>query len=123
MGDAEADVRLERMRKAMAKLSREGREREFAAVAEAYAVLKREQMEAAEREHMERARARRAVRKAVRPVEEPERWRRPRGFGTSPLAAQRAREGRPVVAPQVPAGGHLSPWRGGSPMEERIWRP
>ncbi|WP_159053356.1 hypothetical protein [Streptomyces regalis] len=125
MAGDEVDVRLGKLRKAMVRMRRAGRQAEFAALADAYATLKREQMEAAEREHIERARARRAVREAVRPVERPGRWRLPRGFGVSPLAAERAREGRSEGGPQVPYGGHLSPWMTGrwSPMQTRIWRP
>ncbi len=118
----EADEQLARMRRAMGKLAREGRQREFDAVAEAYAALKRERMEQAEQEHMERVRARRAVRAAERPSVEPRRWRLPRGFGVSPLAVQRAREPRPEWV--VPVGRRaLQPWRRGSPMSEQIWRP
>jgi hypothetical protein len=115
--------RLARMRRAMARLQRAGRQREFDVLAAAYAALKAEQMECAEEEQRERARARRAARAAERPVERPARWRLPAGFGTSPLAAQRAREGRPEV-PVVPVGRPvLSPWRRGSPMAEQIWKP
>jgi hypothetical protein len=119
----ETDARLARMRRALVKLRREGREREFAAVAEAYAGLKREQMERVEEEQRAAARARAAVRRAERPVEGVSgRWRLPRGFA-SPLAAQRAREassGR-VVPVGRPA---LNPWgRGWSPAQEQIWRP
>lgn len=120
----ETDVQLARMRRAMAKLSREGRAREFAAVAEAYRALKTEAMEEAERERIAAVRARIAARAAERPSPEPERWRLPRGFGTSPLAAQRAREGadRGVLVPDSrrPA---LNPWRRGNPASEVIWQP
>lgn len=64
--------RLGRMRRAMAKLLREGREREFAAVSLAYEVLKRQQVGRPEREQH-------AVPRVVqRPRElgEAERWRR-----------------------------------------------
>lgn len=117
------DVRLAKMRKVMAKLQREGRQKEFSAVAEAYAGLKREQMERAEEEGRAAARARAVARRAEQPVEGPERWRLPRGFGVSPLAAQRAREASSgwVVPVGRPA---LSPWgRGWSPAQEQIWRP
>lgn len=120
----DVEARLARMRKAMAKMTAEGREREFDALDKAYQVLQRE------RDEQEAARLRAArveVRRvaAVRPSEPSRRWRLPRGFGTSPLAAQRAREGRPDV-PVVPDSRRraLSPWRryGGS-MSEQIWRP
>jgi hypothetical protein len=118
-----AEKRLAKMRQAMAKLRREGREKEFTAVAEAYAALKREQMERAEEELREQARVRAAARRAERVREGPERWRLPRGFGVSPLAAQRAREGRPEV-PVVPVGRPaLSPWRRSHPASEVVWEP
>lgn len=120
----EADVRLARMRRALAKLSREGREREFQAVAAAYRALKAERMEAAEVERREAARARRAVAPAVRPSGgRRERWRLPRGFA-SPLAAQRAVQGF-EREPLVPDSRRpvLRPWRQTSPMEQQIWRP
>lgn len=120
----EADVRLARMRRALAKLSREGREREFAAVAAAYAELKRQRMEAAEAERREAVRARRAAVPAVRPSGGVrERWRLPRGFA-SPLAAQRAAAGF-ERGPVVPDSRRpvLSPWRGSHPMAEVVWRP
>lgn len=123
MGD-EADVQLARMRRALAKLAREGREREFDAVAAAYAALKAQRMEQAEREHMEAVRARRVARVAERPSPGPGRWRPPAGFGVSPGAVQRAREG-------VAGGGLvpdsrrrvLAPWRRGHPASEVVWRP
>lgn len=114
------EVRLSRMRRAMARMLEQGREREFAALDKAYQALKREQVEEAARERVAQGRPRRV---GVRPVEELRRWRLPRGFGRSPLAAQRAREGRPVV-PVVPVGRPaLSPWRYGGSMSEVIWRP
>ena len=120
----ETAAKLAKLRKAMVKMQRAGRQREFDALASAYASLKAQQMEQAEQEHRAPMRARRA---AQRPVEAQERvnpWRLPAGFGTSPLAQQRAREGRREGGPQVPARGHLSPWRGGwHPASEQIWRP
>jgi hypothetical protein len=118
----ETDARLARMRRALAKLRREGREREFDVVADAYAALKAEQMERAEEEGRAAARARVAARRAERAQESPERWRLPAGFGMSPLAQQRAREGRPgwVVPVGRPA---LNPWRRSHPASEVIWRP
>lgn len=111
--------RLDRMRRAMARMLEQGREREFAALERAYQVLKREQAEEAARELVVQARVRRA---AVRPVEEPRRWRLPRGFGVSPLARERAVQSPAPVAPQIPVGG-LRPWRRAGLMSERIWRP
>lgn len=120
----ETDAQLARMRRAMAKLSREGREREFVAVAEAYRALKVQQMEAAEVERREAVAARRAAAPAVRPSGGGrERWRLPRGFA-SPLAAQRAVQGFEWGA-LVPDSRRrvLSPWRGGHPAAAQIWRP
>lgn len=118
----EADVRLARMRRVMAKLQRAGRVREFEAVAAAYAALKAEGMERVEREQRAAVRARRARERAVEARERPGVWRLPRGFA-SPLAAERARQGwRAREEPQHPGHG-LSPWRRPSPMSERIWRP
>lgn len=118
----DVEARLSRMRRAMAKMASEGREREFEALDRAYQVLARERdQEEESRLRAERARVRRAA--AVRPVEEPRRWRLPRGFA-SPLASRRAREGRPEV-PVIPVGRPaLAPWRWrGVPMSEQIWRP
>jgi len=118
----EVEGRLARMRRAMAKMTAEGREREFEALSRAYEALRveRDQVEA-ERLRAARVEARRVA--AVRAPGGPRRWRLPRGFGRSPLAQQRDRVGRPEV-PVVPVGRLvLSPWRRGSPMEARIWRP
>lgn len=122
----ETDARLAKMRRALAKLRREGREREFGVVASAYGALKAEQMARAEEEGRAAARARAEARRAQvvrgRPVPSGV-WRLPRGF-SSPLAAERARSGwRPREEPSHPGYG-LNPWRrSGGPMSERIWRP
>lgn len=119
----EVDEKLAKMRRAMGKLSRQGRTKEFEALSVAYAELKKSVMERAEVEQREQARARRAALRAQRPVERSGRWKLPAGFGVSPLAAQRARSGGPREEPTMPAGG-LRPWRRyGSPMQEQIWRP
>lgn len=112
------ETRLARMRRAMAKMAAEGREREFSALELAYAVLKRERdQEEASRLRAARVQARRVA------AEGPRRWRLPRGFGTSPLAARRAREGRAEV-PVVPVGRPaLNPWRRSHPAAEVIWEP
>lgn len=78
------------------------------------------------RVHQEQQRARRAARDARRVLEpvpvERERWRLP--FTRSPGAYERDRLPPPPPKPQVPYGGHLSPWRrGGSPVSEVLWRP
>lgn len=119
----EVAARLARMRRAMAKLLCEGRQREFDAVAAAYEALKRER----DQEEAGRLRAARLVARPVtaeRAPEEPKRWRLPRGFGVSPLAAHRAVHGSPSDVPVVPVGRPaLSPWRRVSPMAEQVWRP
>ncbi|MDX3570807.1 hypothetical protein [Streptomyces sp. ID05-47C] len=115
----DAVERLARMRRAMVKMQRAGRQREFDVLAAEYARLKAEQMERAEAEQQAAVRARRAV-QVVR--ERPGRRRLPYGF-SSPLAAERARSGwRPREEPTVPAGG-LRPWREQSLMATQIWRP
>lgn len=78
--------RLGRMRRAMAKLLREGREREFAAVSAAYAALKQQQVEQAPRPERERAVPR--VVQRPRELSEAERWRRAirRRYGSGPTA-------------------------------------
>lgn len=117
----EVEERLARMRRALAKLAQQGRQREFEAVAEAYAALKRERDHTEEdRLRAARVEARRVA--AERPVEEPRRWRLPRGFA-SPLAARRAHEGVADV-PVVPVGRPaLAPWRRSHPMATQVWRP
>lgn len=115
--------RLARMRRAMGRMLREGRTKEFEALAAAYASLKAEHVVRVHEEQRAAARARRAQQRAVTVQEGPKPWRLPRGFGTSPLAQQRAREGwRPRVEPTAPASA--GPWRGGwHPASERVWRP
>lgn len=114
--------RLARMRRAMVRLQRAGRRREFDVLASAYAALKAEQMERAEEEGRAAARARAAAQRAQVARVRPARWRLPYGF-SSPLARERARLGwRAREEPTVPAGG-LRPWREQSLMETRIWRP
>lgn len=118
----EVEARLSRMRRAMAKMVSEGREREFEALDKAYQVLARErdQGEAA-RLRAERVQVRRAA--AARPSVASRRWKLPAGFGRSPLARERDRQGRPEV-PVVPVGRPaLSPWRRGPLMSEQVWRP
>jgi len=73
VGD-ETDVRLARMLRAMAKMTREGREREFAALSAAHEALRREQ---AEEQQKAAVRARQAQQEP-RPgsSDEARRWRR-----------------------------------------------
>lgn len=118
----EVEQRLDRMRRALVKLRREGRVREFEAVAVAYRALKGEHVERVHVERREQVRARRAQQRAVEEPVRPRSWRFPAGF-SSPLAAERARSGwQERREPTVPAGG-LRPWRRGSLMETQIWRP
>jgi hypothetical protein len=85
--------RLGRMRRVMAKLLREGREREFSAVSLAYEVLKRQQAEQVGRPERERA-VPRVVRRP-RELSEAERWRRAiRGRYGSGMTATIWRPGR-----------------------------
>lgn len=119
----EREEQLGALRKRMGRLLRKGDVGGYERLSAEYAEAKAVHVVRSREERRERVRARRAAREAVRVQEAPSRvWRLPRGF-VSPLAAQRAREPLPAPAPRVPAGGHLSPWRGGSPMQERLWRP
>lgn len=100
MAGDETDVRLAKMRRAMGKLSRQGRHAEFEAVAAAYANLKRRHMELAEVEHKAEVR----VRKGAPTAEEV-------------AAAERAEEDRRWAKTLAMIG------RGGSGMRARIWTP
>ena len=85
--------RLGRMRRVMAKLLREGREREFVAGSAAYAALKQQQVEQAPRPERERAVPR--VGQRPRELSEAERWRRAiRGRYGSGMTATIWRPGR-----------------------------
>jgi hypothetical protein len=114
----EVEAELKALRKAMRKALRAGD----------MAAYGRAKGEHVTRVHEAQRRAQRAAREALRaPVPEPVRsesgrWRLP--FRRSPLAYERDRQPPAPVAPQLPRGGHLSPWRrGGSPASEVIWRP
>jgi hypothetical protein len=119
-GDAgEREAELAALRKRMGRAARRGDRVELERLVAVYAAAKAEHVTAS---HEERIAARRARRAAVRPVEPSGRWVLPAGFA-SPLAAERARSGvYPREEPSLPPGG-LRPWRRGSPMRERIWRP
>lgn len=120
----EREEQLAVLRKRMAKAMRRGEAGRYGELRAEHDRLKQAHMDASLEEHKAVVRARRAAERAQVAQEASRGWRLPRGFGVSPLAAQRAREGRPVEAAQVPAGGHLSPWRrSGGPMTERIWWP
>jgi hypothetical protein len=87
-----------------------------------YARLKAEHVTRTHEEYAAERRAARAAQRAQQAREAPKSWRLPRGFGVSPLAAQRARGGGPREEPRHPGRG-LSPWRRGSLMETQVWRP
>lgn len=121
---AEREEQLVKLRRRMGRALRRGEAAEFDRLSAVYGRLKGEHAQLVHEEHVAERRAARAALRAQERVERPERWRLPRGFGQSPLAAQRARgAGSGVVVPDSrrPA---LSPWRRSwSPMQERIWRP
>ena len=86
--------RLGRMRRVMAKLLRESREREFAAVSAAYAALKQQQVEQVGRPEREQQAVPRVARRP-RELSEAERWRRAiRGRYGSGMTATIWRPGR-----------------------------
>jgi hypothetical protein len=123
LGPVEREAALAALRKRVRKAGRGGDRKEFERLSAEYAELKEKHVMASHAEMKAAMRARRVRERAQEAAVEPGRWRKPRGFGVSPLAAQMAREGRPPGAPQIPAGG-LRPWRRGwSPASEVIWRP
>lgn len=120
LGPEVREEQLAALRKQMSRALRRGEQGEFDRLRASYDRLKDEHVMASHREMKSAMRAQRAQ---VAPVAS-RRWRLPRGFGTSPLARERAMQPFVPEALQVPARGHLSPWRrGGSPMAERVWRP
>lgn len=122
-GPVEREEQLGVLRKRMRRAARRGEAEVLEQLSAEYAELKAEHVVRSHEERIAEVRARAAARRAERAVERPERWRLPAGFGTSPLAAERARTGwRPREEPVRPARG-LQPWRRGSLMETRIWRP
>lgn len=122
-GPAEREAELAVLRKRMRRAARRGDAAELERLSVEYAEAKAVHVVQSHEERIAEVRARAAARRAERAVEAPRRWRLPRGFGVSPLAAQRAREARPEWVVPVGRPG-LSPWRrSGSPMSERIWRP
>jgi hypothetical protein len=123
LGPVEREAALAALRKRVRKAGRGGDRSEFDRLSAEYAELKEKHVNASHREMKAAMRARRAAERAEGPVEEPKRWRLPYGF-SSPLAAERARSGvRPREEPAGPPPGGLRPWRRGSLMSERIWRP
>lgn len=123
LGPVEREAELGKLRKQIRKAGRRGDRAEYDRLSALYARQKAVHVEAVHEEYVAERRAARVAQRAEVARESSGSWRLPPGFGTSPLAARRAREGRPVGAPQVPAGG-LRPWRrGGGPMSEVVWRP
>lgn len=119
----EREAELARVFKRMGRAARRGDTARYEELRALHDRLKAEHVMASHMEAKAVVRARRAEERAQQAREAPERWRLPRGFGVSPLAAQRARGGGPREEPRHPGYG-LSPWRrGGGPMSERIWRP
>lgn len=111
----EREAQLSQLRKRMAKAARRRDMVRYAELRAEHDRLKDAHVMASHAEA-------KAAMRAQQPQERV-RWKLPAGFGTSPLAAERARQPRRGGAVQVPAGG-LRPWRGGwSPASERIWRP
>ena len=118
---AEREAGLEKLRRRMGRAARRGEAGELERLAGEYAKLKAEHSAASDAEMKAVMRARRARERAQVADRRPEPWRLPAGFGVSPLAAVRARGGRPREEPVKPAGG-LSPWRRGDRgMRERLW--
>jgi hypothetical protein len=120
----ERERELVKLRRRMGRLLRRGEMAEFDRLSAVYAAQKAEHVTAVHQEHVAARRAAVAARRAQEAAVAPRRWRLPAGFGRSPLAQQRDRQGCAVV-PVVPVGRPaLSPWRrGGSPASEVIWRP
>lgn len=114
-GPQEREEQLAVLRRRMGRALRRGDDARLRALAVVYEAAKRGHMEQAEDEHKARVRASRAQQQPV----VPESWRLP--FRKSPGALKRDRQRAGV--PQLPPGGHLSPWRrSGSAMSETIWR-
>lgn len=118
----EREAELAELRKRMGKAVRRRDMVRYAELQAEYDRLKDEHLTASHAEMKVAMRARRAQERAERASEGPVRWRLPAGFGVSPLAAERARQPRPVAAAQIPSGG-LRPWRVRHPATERLWRP
>jgi hypothetical protein len=123
-GRVEREAELDALRKRVRKAGRRGDKAEFDRLSAAYARLKAEHVTLTHEEYVAERRAVRAAQKALEARERPKPWKLPRGFGVSPLAVQRAREGRAEVVVPDSRRRALSPWRRSwSPMQERIWRP
>ena len=118
----EMRLRVAELRRAMEKAARRKDADEYGRLKEQHDKLKATYVDELHWQPIRASRARKAAEKAQEASRGP--WRLPRGF-SSPLAAERAREGRREGGPQVPYGGHLSPWMTGrwSPMQTRVWWP
>lgn len=120
LGPEEREAQLAAVWKRIGKAVRRGDTARYGQLQREYDGLKAEHIALSHAEMKAAMRARKAAERAERASEVPGRWRLPAGFGRSPLARERDRQGRVPGAPQVPAGG-LRPWRRGSLMSERIW--
>jgi hypothetical protein len=118
--------RLEKAGRRLVKALSRGDERQLAEAKGLYARLKGELAAETHRVAREAARAAGAQQAASVPVSGRRglvQWSRGR-FGLSPGAYERDRLPPEPEKPQVPYGGHLSPWRrSGSPASEQIYRP
>lgn len=120
-GPEEREQQLAVLRRRVRRAARRGDEARFRALSAEYEALKEAHVQANLEEYKARIRAARAQREAQQPVRSG-RWRLP--FRKSPGALERDRLPPPPVAPQLPPGGHLSPWRRrGSPLSQQVWRP
>jgi hypothetical protein len=125
LGPVEREEQLNLLWKRMGRAVRRGDTARYEELRAEHTELKEEHIALSHAEVKATMRARRVRERAQEAAVEPQRWKLPRGFGVSPMAAQRAREGRPEV-PVVPVGRPaLSPWRTGrwSAMQTQIWRP
>jgi hypothetical protein len=127
LGPEQREQQLAALRRKMGRALRRKDGARVRALAVEYEALKGEHVRLALEEHKARVRAARAQREAQQ--QGPARrgrvpWSRGR-HGRSPAAVERDRWAKPEPeAPQLPRGGHLSPWRrGGSAAGEQIWRP
>ena len=120
-GPVEREAVLEKLRRRMGRAARRGDAAGWERLSVEYAELKAAHVARSHAEEREQVRVRRVAERAVE-AEQRRPWRLPRGF-LSPLAVERARLPVSAPAPQIPAGGHLRPWRGGHPASEVIWRP
>jgi crotonobetainyl-CoA:carnitine CoA-transferase CaiB-like acyl-CoA transferase len=123
VGPVEREEQLVKLRRRMGKALRRGEMAEYDRLSALYARQKGEHVTRTHEEYVAERRAVRVAERAQQVQVAPRRWKLPARFGTSPLARERAREGRPEV-PVIPVGRPaLSPWRRRNPASEVIWRP